>query len=181
MLIQPESRHNVAGGMQQGLRLKKSELVEDLFNNKAHSSDARKASAARLYLSHSSQNLYEEFKKSAQEFFHKNKQFEKELQNIPLKEEDWMEYPKNIETSIKRLKEYFTWLRDRENEELANLFEKENPQEKPYFTIQALGKDAEVKKLYQEHDQRLEDIQLQLFRYIPNYYYEVNPQTYEFN
>lgn len=160
-----------SGGASEGTRLRRSEMVADIFNNQ---DSGKAAGEVKLRLSHASRKLGEDLRTRVQDFLKANKDLASDLNNIELPEES-RGSPKHL--AVRRMGMYLQWLRIREIDETAELSEAEQPLQQ----LRQHGKDEEMRGLFGEYDAQRKAIREQHQKQAPNYYYMAYPETYSFN
>ena len=164
---------------EQSSKLKKTDYIDDLFNNRndVDEKNSRKQ-PARLYLSKASQLLRSNLKERITDFLASNRDIEKALQQIALPEEELSS--KQLRSNIRRLDLYANWLHIHENHTIdlpANVLEEETA----YYVVHQLGKNEQIKAIYQQQQKDVDFVKQKQKQALPNYYYLTYPETYAFN
>lgn len=158
------------------LGLKRSDLIDDLFNNHKREKESE-SSTVKLRLSKSSRALAYELKQTVKDFLNEHREIRDAVQEIPVPHQGEEERTLPGDHSVRRLTSYLKWLQIKENSASAELPSDDDP----YEAIHAAGKDSEIKSLFDSYEQARQTLKEHLNRHAPSYYYSVFPETYSFN
>ena len=179
------SSHSASSSSASGSKaLKKSEIIDDLFNNKSKKND--RDWAVKVRLSKSSKLLAYKLQERVANFLEKNKDLSSNLQKIQLPNEQEQEFSynrrQNLPLQVRKLKSYLNWvdILDKKNEKLDSKGGEESL-EAPYMRVHKEGKSEEVRALFSDHQALQSEVKDQRRKNIPNYYYMIHPETYAFN
>lgn len=168
----------VGTGLHQGLGagtktgpdpLKKKELVEDIFNNRAPTKGDQKG--FKLRLSYASQALDHTLKLEIKNVLKRNPALETAIDKIPL-EEDTENLP--IENQrLRKIKAFFRW---------QKLFQEDAVGGDRFFSnLVQEDKEGALAKIGEKLDSKKEFFSQEKRKSSSNYYYWVYPETYSFN
>lgn len=152
--------------------LKKSEVINDLFNNRRNSEQEKEAF---IQLSKTSKNLQQNLEDRLKDFFKKEKELAKLMEKMPLSEGLFQN--KGGTNLLRKTRAYLQWVK------IHQETIEEPAEEEPHLALEIhkMGKDPEIKALFEENDVLRQRINEQRKKNTLNYYYMVYPETYSFN
>ncbi len=162
-----------------GLELAKNELIADIFNNKPSDKEQKKDSKIRL--SHTSSALHQELVNEVKLLLNNDKGLAKAVDEIPLPDNGYISLSHNSDLTIRKLSAYNLWLRIMAENTSEEESVEENEELAPFLSLQARGKDNEIKSIYEENQAKRLRLNAERAKDAPNYYYAIYPETYAFN
>ncbi|MFT4552106.1 MAG: hypothetical protein ACI9S8_000728 [Chlamydiales bacterium] len=161
--------------------LKRTDLVNDIFNNRKEKKDD--GQNVKLRISQSTRALSNNLKKDIADFLSQNKELSIHLEKLELPGQEYNQKNKNSDFNIRKLNMYMQWLQIREGGENVEGASKEeiHSSEAPYMAIHQIGKDQEIRDIFSSNEDMRISLQENRSKSVPNYYYLVYPETYSFN